>query len=323
MFDIGFLDIILGLIFVYLLFSTLVTLLVEYVSAYLQLRGKNLRKIITRALDDDIGPNEISEEFYNHPLIKYLSKKKGKLPSYISSDKFAKVVLDLIRTGADLKQLGHSSNLEENTKLSEAIDKMPDVLGPETKSLLKSFAKESAEDINDFGERLENWFDETVERGKGWFSRQIKWVTLGVSIVVAIGLNVDTIRIYQELSQDDELRAEIAASASDYFKSAKKPDDPEELEEFNTAQRELEHFYKEEIKGEVNRLGLGWNQTSLQRMNSVRGFLLTLIGWVMTGFAISLGAPFWFGMFNKISAIRSTGKDIGAFKEKKKQVKES
>ena len=40
----------------------------------------------------------------------------------------------------------------------------------------------------------------------------------------------------------------------------------------------------------------------------VRGLLAMVIGWFITAFAISLGAPFWFDILNKIMVIRSTVK---------------
>jgi hypothetical protein len=35
---------------------------------------------------------------------------------------------------------------------------------------------------------------------------------------------------------------------------------------------------------------------------------MRILGWVITGFAISLGAPFWFDLLNKIMVVRSTVK---------------
>ena len=53
------LEIVIGLVFVYLLFSIFLTLIVEYISSVLSLRAKNLRKTIQRALDDDGDQSEM------------------------------------------------------------------------------------------------------------------------------------------------------------------------------------------------------------------------------------------------------------------------
>lgn len=295
------LEIIIGLIFIYLLLSTLATLVVEYISAGLGLRAENLKKVIARALDDD--GNKLSDKFYEYPLIKYLGKKDGKLPSYISSAKFAKTVLDIIRTKGNKEELGKTSSLDENS-ISDAIDQIQGI-GSNTKALLKSYAKEAGEDINDFGDRLEDWFNETVERGQGWFNRHIKKWTIVVSIGIAIIINADSVRIYQTLSDDANLRAQIANNASVYINNQ---NDEKEKIEIN---EKISKLYRDEIDPYNNSLGLGWDiwpHNYYSEFCGLLGWLTAIFGWIVTGMAISLGAPFWFGVLNKLTALRAAGK---------------
>ena len=62
-------------------------------------------------------------------------------------------------------------------------------------------------------------------------------------------------------------------------------------------------------------LPIGWNVGLPQQ--SVKGtpvlpartdWLQTLLGWLITAFAATLGAPFWFDLLNKVSVIRSAVK---------------
>lgn len=63
-------------------------------------------------------------------------------------------------------------------------------------------------------------------------------------------------------------------------------------------------------------LPIGWQQAPpqcsilapRQCFKDERDFLLKLIGWLITGIAISLGAPFWFDLLNKFMIVRSTVK---------------
>jgi hypothetical protein len=41
---------------------------------------------------------------------------------------------------------------------------------------------------------------------------------------------------------------------------------------------------------------------------SWEGWLMKLLGWILTTIAVSLGAPFWFDMLNKVMVIRATVK---------------
>jgi hypothetical protein len=53
--------------------------------------------------------------------------------------------------------------------------------------------------------------------------------------------------------------------------------------------------------------GLSEDQCTLATLGW-SGFLPLLLGWAITAFAISLGAPFWFDLLNKFMVIRSTVK---------------
>jgi hypothetical protein len=50
-------------------------------------------------------------------------------------------------------------------------------------------------------------------------------------------------------------------------------------------------------------LPIGWPDREF-----ARDWYMRVIGWLITGFAISFGAPFWFDLLNKMMVIRSTVK---------------
>jgi hypothetical protein len=325
------LEVVIGLVFIYLLFSTLVTLINEFIVSVLKLRAKGLKKIIKRTLDNEEG-NELSDEFFKHPLIKYLAKGKRRPASYLSNQKFAKVVMDLIRTKGDVTNLGQTSILDQKTISQTIEDNEVCRLKGETRSLMLSFAKESADDINDFGRRLEAWFDEMNQRGHGWFKRQLKWITFGVSLAVAIGFNLDSVAIYDHLSKNPELRAEVFNEADQYMKDVDPLDfqkvettdlvpirlgltqtidsaatDSSRLDAVNNyykAKSDLATYYKGQIKDNktFNALGIG----EFWKAPDKGGWCYRIIGWLLSAFALSLGAPFWFDMLNKLIALRSS-----------------
>jgi hypothetical protein len=124
MFGFEVLDIVIGLMFVYLLLSLLATALNEYISALMNLRGKELARGLGRLLDDldekdslkkafeGVGPSataataSLTERFYNHRLIRPLATRRGwlfrafskepRLPSYIPARTFAQALLDVL-----------------------------------------------------------------------------------------------------------------------------------------------------------------------------------------------------------------------------------
>jgi len=54
------------------------------------------------------------------------------------------------------------------------------------------------------------------------------------------------------------------------------------------------------------KLPIGWNPAP--PVNDVPNVLVLILGWLVTAFAATLGAPFWFDVLNKIMVIRSTVK---------------
>ena len=79
------LELIIGLTFVYLLLSLIVSALNEWIAGMLKLRAKTLREGIGALLEDHNFQN-LAKDFYQHPLVTGLTQQgKNSLPSYISS----------------------------------------------------------------------------------------------------------------------------------------------------------------------------------------------------------------------------------------------
>lgn len=97
MFGSGILDTVIGLVFVFLLVSMMVTIINEMLAAFLKSRAKWLRVGIGRLLD-----LEWMEQFYAHPLIEGTTRKEKawfieRGPSYIPSRSFANVLMSIIQ----------------------------------------------------------------------------------------------------------------------------------------------------------------------------------------------------------------------------------
>ncbi len=94
----GILEVVIGLIFMWLVLSVAVMQLMEWVAAALQWRAKTLKDAIRQMLKDNL----LTEALYQHPLITSLSQKckNGKLllPAFIPADKFALALFDLAAT---------------------------------------------------------------------------------------------------------------------------------------------------------------------------------------------------------------------------------
>ena len=84
MFGLEILDVIIGLATVYLAFGIACTALVEAVLSWFRVRSRNLETALKEFFNGDYNQYDtFIKAFYDHPLIKTLSKGKNGRPSYI------------------------------------------------------------------------------------------------------------------------------------------------------------------------------------------------------------------------------------------------
>ena len=147
--------------------------------------------------------------------------------------------------------------------------------------LLISLVDKADPTIEDLGERLAEWFDAGMDRVAGWYKRQVKYFLIGVAAVVTVAVNADSIRIVEQLWQDDALRAAIAVAAEQAVANG----DLSSVDE-RTQLRGFPIGYHDPFPGITVQM---------------------IVGWLLTIAAISLGAPFWFDLLSKISHLRASG----------------
>jgi hypothetical protein len=238
MFNSGVLDVVIGLVFIYLLYSLLATILQEVIASWFSFRPKMLERAIVRMLEDEsfarsrfsgivglFGKSDSGEsrgsmsgEFYNHPLVKFLAERnRGSKPSYIKRETFSKVVIDLLhgegtKPGEDLRPLIQKA-LDENRIAGNTP------IGEETLRYLRSVWSDAQGDVGRFRESLENWFDETMERATGWYKKHVQFILFFLGLAMAILFNVDTLRIVNKLEKDPNLREQLVRQADAFVKA--------------------------------------------------------------------------------------------------------
>jgi hypothetical protein len=397
MFNSVALNVVIGLVFIYLLYSLLATIIQELIATNLGMRGKILKKGISRMLDDGTAGKFLSQVFYEHPLIKYLAEKENprSKPSYLSAQNFSKVFTDLLRgenvqPGQDLRVLIQQALDKGETQWVNKIG-----INGETLSYLRSIWADSQGDVEKFKALLEQWFDDTMARASGWYKKQIQMILFLIGLIIAVVFNVDTISITKKLSTDPKLAAQLADNAAAYMEThkdlgtqlrsnqeklmsrldaaSKSPavakadtgaaNDTRQVTAAKTdsvrAQDSLSRYYADmkiehetdsisnymvkqsntlidsanaminsEIKNVNQLLGLGWSCHCPDKGCCKPTICIaenfhwwSLIGWLVTALAISLGAPFWFDLLNKLVKMRGAGKaeDSNSSKEDKAQ----
>lgn len=322
------LEVAIGIIFIYLLLSILCTSANEWVAALTRRRGEMLRKGIRQLLEDQPlkkggDANEFLNAFYQHPLIK--SSMQGEPPKAKASDKrdaapngqiakrhpaylaprtFVAVVTDIL---TEFKP--GSVQFHDFEKGGEAL---PD---GNVKTSVLALVQRSNQNLEKAQLATEAWFKDAMDRVNGWYKRRTQLWTIIIAFFLTLVANANTINIVKKLGNDPVLRSKIVEEAKVRAEKPRPtisveyadPDDPTNPTIKRNEGNELS-------QNEVDLLGqtLGWHDNPFWDENGYSWtkqiWLERVIGWFLTILAISLGAPFWFDLLNKIVNIRFAGK---------------
>jgi len=292
------LNIVIGLVFVLLLFSLLASTVMEVFAAFLSLRGKHLRFTLEIMLDHKM------DDFLNHPLFRQLSHAANRikqispyaLPSWISKSTFRDVLLDILRS-------------EPGETIGQKIQSLPE---GELKNMLSFLRRQAGEDIGAFSNQIESWFDEVMDRASDRYKRDMKWWLFGVGFALAAIFNADTIQIYQTLSTNALAREYLVKAAEEFADTkdiAQLRTDTSGLTPEQRVQisiEKLNEMVNTQIEPLRSPLGLGWN--SAKEGGSLPWWLIKIAGLLITGVAVTFGAPFWFDLLRKLISFRSGSK---------------
>lgn len=279
------LDVAIGVIFVYILVSIVCTAIREGIEAGMKTRAVYLERGLRDLLHEKTSDGTV-RKLYEHPLIfglfsgDYRNPKSRiglgyNLPSYIPARSFATALMDLAARGAATDAVSADPN-GPRVSLESIRANVANLQNPPLQRVLLSAIDTAQGDLNRVQANIEAWFDSAMDRISGAYKRSTQWIILVIAIGVTVGLNVNTLAIANFLFLNEEARTVLVQTA---IKDTKGTSD-------------------------LTKLGLpiGWED----RKGDVG--LDDIVGWLLTAFAATLGAPFWFDVLNKVMVIRSTVK---------------
>jgi hypothetical protein len=213
-----------------------------------------------------------------------------------------------------LKDFEASEETPPLQTINKKLESLEKVKGEsDTIKLLNSFIKDAEGDLEKFKNRLEKWFNDTMDRASGWYKRQIQLITITVGLIIAIAMNVNTFEIVSRLSKDKAAREQIVNIAENYVKDRQSAGlDSSTAKRLDSLVVTAHNLYKTDVEPVNNIIGLGWSSWK----NFFEGFWNSILGCLVTAIAISLGAPFWFDLLGKLVKIRGTGNKPPEDKEK-------
>lgn len=323
------LDSIISVVFIFLMFSLVVSAAQEVFAACLRLRSRTLKAGLDVILTN-LDPKNLVTDFWKHPFIQTVQTSRG-TPSYIPSSNVAAALLHIAGGGKP----GEAVDM---AKLKARIgDLSPNGLGTIISTVIEETG--GSPTLAQLQARLEKWVDESMERISSLYQRKTRVWLFVISLIAAGAMNVDLATIWQRVNSDKLLRDSLVAQAAKVEvpksatkianpseKAPEKPGDGAKADEADeaTAVADLSEAAKQYRKNltAFTDLGLpiGWSDSALSLYTGFWVGVLHVLAIIASAFAASLGAPFWFDLLQRFMNIRSAVKPLGATEPENQKV---
>ncbi len=215
-------NIVFGFAVVMLLFSLVITVMVQIVVVAGGLRSSNLLWAVTKVLDRIPGlqkhATEIAEKALQHPAI----ISTGKKAKVIGLKELLAVLYDL--TGSSNTSLKEKTKNKLNEVLKSAVPQESQYhaerLAKEFKSLFPNESVKMDEAMNLFQQKagklasdFNTWFDTIMNRSTDRFVKNTRIWTVVFAVLLAFGLQINSFDLLKNLSTNAELRAGLIQMA--------------------------------------------------------------------------------------------------------------
>lgn len=280
-----------------------------------------LRNVFSREKPNLGAASQLTKDVTGHALVRELSPSIT-MPSYVPARSFALALVEVLRSGSQGPVF---------SAIEQKVAQLP--AGP-AKQSLTAILTEAAGDLDAFKARVETWYHDSMDRLSGVYKRFTQYLAFWMGFVLAVMLNVSAIEVGRGLWIDDAVREAVVGAAERHIRQVElaQPEADagaqEELgERLQRARQEIRDTTAAlqalplpigwgSLPGRWEDVGNDWKDWPgyLRYPFGYGGLLISLLlGWLITGLAVSLGAPFWFDVLKTFLSIRASGpKPAGA-----------
>lgn len=209
------LDVLLGLSLVYLVFALAVTSINEFVAAALSSRARWLRKGIASLLSPD--PKSLAvgkaDQVLDSPFLSHMGTP-GMFKTFRASYVSAWALIQGVLSTAQGFKADAFARVSDIRALAEQLDANSPI-----RSILIDLCARANGDLAKFQELLDAWFKTFEDQLTAWYRQKTQYVVVGLSLFVAVAMNVDTFDIARQLSADPAVRNALVTQAMEAAKA--------------------------------------------------------------------------------------------------------
>jgi len=279
------LEVVIGLIFIYYVLGSIVSLVTQWMNEAFETRGKSLEKHLIRI----VGDKQVGD-FVKLPQLDSLRpiRYKGWLSVFTSATepkKLEKVpVATLVDSYFDFVGLTASTtSTEVNAEgLKSIINALPDA---EAKQAVIKWIDQGVTNIEELRKRTTSYFGGVMEQASATFRSNARSFVIVLSILLTLLLGTDSIELAKTLWTNAGVRALAVAQA-----------------EMAVQQEGGEANIDDLIQqlGQLNIVHIGWWQMNAPDGNWGLYLVLKVIGLGLTAAAVSQGSSFWYDLLKKV-----------------------
>ena len=305
-------EIAISMVGLYIIFSIVNSALVEGYAQLLNKRGNHLKESLDSFFQDPENAEiNLAKDLYNHKLIRAFMEKNKILPAYIDPKIFTQAFMELIFKDT------HTTGAKFTGQLKEGAEaKLPGELGKTLQFILNKATGNDGIDMGKVQEEIEGLYGSYMVRVSEWYKKKMKFLLMGTGVILAFTLNLDSINFYTALKNDGELRREQVQISKNLYAnqseiksklSALKDSvnvnsfSPEEVQQGldNVITQILSEQDAKNFDENLSELKIGIHQFAKGK-NTPGAYLWGVFGILLTGFALSFGSTFWFGLLKKM-----------------------
>jgi hypothetical protein len=282
------LEVALGLILVYYILGSIISLMTQWINEFFETRGKALEGYLIKI----VGDKKVGD-FINTPQLQALRPIRYKSPlsvfrSLTEPKRIEKVpVATLVDAFFDFAGLTGKQELNL-LELAELVDKLPESEG---KRAFISWINQGVTSISDLRTRTTAYFTGLMEQAAATFRANARSFVIIMSIGVTVLFGTDSIQLAKTLWTNAEARALTAAKA-----------------QMVVAQEGVDVPVSDLLQelGDLT-IKIGWWQSERPADGSsasdwILFIILKVIGLGLTAAAVSQGSSFWYDLLKKVAS---------------------
>lgn len=276
------LEVVIGLIFVYYVLGSIVSLVTQWINEAFDTRGSSLEKHLKRI----VGEKQVGD-FVKLPQLQALRpiRYKNMFSVFTSATEPKKVekipAATLVESYFDF--VGLTANTEVNADgLKNIINALPET---ETKQAVLKWIDSGVTNVEELRKRTTSYFNGVMEQAAATFRSNARSFVIVLSILLTLLLGTDSIELAKTLWTNASVRALAVAQAQAAVQ--------QEGSEAN-----IDDLIQQ--LSELNIVHIGWWQMDTPEGNLPIYLLLKALGLGLTAAAVSQGSSFWYDLLKKV-----------------------